>query len=572
LSSVIIPGKGIMQKKIVRHALLLLLCGILVAPRPDTSGTITFPAVPKKSLHNVKTFTGPNGVMLYTVKDLTYRKTSDPFITDIVLSFNTPSTRLTRDDTRHYRIIRSDYDFVSGRGCLGKGCAQFFKKEHIVAVETVKSAWLGTCEDLGSFTIEFRFMPYELRDGSLLFSRIGYFSGAKRGIEISIVDGTVVAGFYGIFDKPQRQKYDVVLRRGPKLSKMKWYHFSLSFDRLSGKLVKYLNGEEAEVMYMTESGEAFNGVYAPSFGYRNREGKLECLDAPPAYLGKDYSGLLDEFRISYRTFEDLEKRTELAYRNYHSVGRIGRIPFNVEGVITSPVYRFDGTGTVVQEFRWKEQLEKDTFIWMEFRISDRLFLDNDINLKWYRVANNQKKIFLMKIEDGEYLRGQYYQWRAHLVSSPDGMFAPSLSGIELDYRPDLPPNPPQFPEVTAAGDRYIVLKWKKNVDHDILGYKIYYGTTPEKYDGIICTVNGSRITNDTAAGSAIQVKITNEIIEENRDLDRRGKLTYPFLQNTVLYYFSVSAYDSYKPDTPYNHESELSKRVSARPYMGSEIK
>jgi hypothetical protein len=559
-----------MQKKLLRYALLVLICGILIAPRPDTSGTITFTAVPKKALHNVKTSAGPNGDILYTVKDLTYRKSSDPCITDIVLSFNTPSSRLVRDDTRHYRIIRSDYNFVPDKGSLGKGCAQFFKKQHIVAVETVKNAWLGTCEDLGSFTIEFRFMPYELRDGSLLFSRIGYFSGSKRGIEISIVNGAIVAGLYGIFDKPLRQKYDVVLRRGPKLSTAKWHHFSLSFDRLSGKLVKYLNGEEVEVLYVTESGEAYNGVYAPSFGYRNAEGKLECLDAPPAYLGKDYSGLLDEFRISYRNFEDLEKRTELAYRNYHSVGRIGRIPFNVEGVITSPVYQFDGTGTMVQEFRWKEKLEKDTFIWMEFRTADRVFLDNDINVKWYRVDNNQKKIFLIKKDDGEYLRGRYYQWRAHLVSSPDGTYAPSISGIELDYRPDLPPNPPRFLDVAATGDRYIVLKWKKNVDHDILGYKIYYGTTPGKYDGIITAVNGSKITNDT--GAAIQVKITNEVIEENRELDRRGKLTFPFLQNTVLYYFSVSAYDSYKPDTPYNHESELSDSVSARPYMGSEIK
>jgi hypothetical protein len=571
-TALILSRKGGMQKKKARLALILLLCCIVIAPRPDTSGTIRFPAVPKKSLHNVKTISGQNGETLYTVKDLTYRKTSDLFITDIVLSFNTPSARLKRDDTRHYRITRSDYDFVSGKGSLGKGSAQFFKKHHVVAVESVKNSWLGTCEDLGSFTIEFRFMPYELRDGSMLFSRIGYFSGSKRGIEVFIMNGTIVAGLYGIFDNPRIKNYDVVLSRGTKLSKMKWYHFSLSFDRVTGKLAKYLDGEEVEVQYVTESGDPYNGVYAPSFGSRNAEGKLECLDAPLSYLGKDYSGLIDEFRISHRHFEDLEKRTELAYRNYHSVGRIGRIPFNVEGVITSPVYRFDGTGTMVHEFRWKEQLEKDTFIWMEFRISDGIFYYNDTAVKWYRVSNNQKKIFLIKKDDGEFLRGQYYQWRAHLVASPDGRYAPSLSGIELDYRPDLPPNSPQFLEVAATGDRNIVLTWKKNVDHDIMGYKIYYGTVPGKYDGIISVINGSAITNARGSGTAVKVVMTNEVIEENRQLDKRGKLSYPFLQNTVLYYFAVSAYDSYRPGTPYNHESELSKPVSARPFKGSEIK
>ena len=387
-----------------RLLLLLPLCGILLSPRPEAGGTMAFSSIPKQCLHNVRTITDGSGKTAYTVRDLTYRKSSDPLITDIVLSFNTPSGKLARDDTRHYRITGSDYNFKTGSGALGKGCAQFFKKEHGVAIETVKGAWLGTCDDLGSFTIEFRFMPYELRDGSVLFSRVGYFSGTRRGIEISISNGAIVAGLYGIFDRPDRKTYDVIMRRGTPPARMKWHHFSLSFDRLSGKLVKHLDGEEDEVIYVTESGDAFNGVYAPSFGYRSPDGRLQCLDSPPAYIGKGYSGLMDEFRISYRHFEDLEKVTELAYRNYRSVGKIGRIPFNVEGVITSPVYRFTGTGTKVQEFRWKEDTDDETFIWMEFRISDRSFRSDDTGLKWYRVENNQKKIFLVKQGDGDYTR------------------------------------------------------------------------------------------------------------------------------------------------------------------------
>ncbi|OHD64595.1 MAG: hypothetical protein A2176_08915 [Spirochaetes bacterium RBG_13_51_14] len=566
------PGEGVMSKKKCMQLLLPPLCALLISPRPDASGTITFPLVPEPCLSNVKIIAGASGEKLYTLEDLTYKNASDPFITDIVLSFNAPSTELRRDDTKHYRITRSDYTFTRGNGSLGNGCAKFFKKEDGVVVETVKNAWLGTCKDLGSFTIELRFFPYELRDGSVLFSRVGYFSGSKRGIEITLQNGRVIAALFGIFDKPTMKKYDIVLRRGRPLSKMKWYHVSLSFDRISGKLAKYLDGEEEEVLLVTESGDAFNGVYAPSFGYRNAGGRLICLDSPAAILGKDFSGLLDEFRISYRHFEDLEKRTELAYRNYHAVGRIGRIPFNVEGVITSPVYRFPETGTKVMEFRWREELPRDTFIWMQFRISDRSFAENDTDIRWYRVANNQKKIYLIKNHDGDYLRGRNYQWRAHLVSSPDGKSAPRLHGIGLDYQLDLPPNPPQLLEVAAAGDRLITLKWKKNVDHDIAGYKIYYGTSPGRYDGILTSINGARISNGINTGDHIQVIISNSVIEENKSLDARVKLSFPFIQNTVLYYISVSAYDSYKPDTPYNHESELSQPVNARPYAGSEIK
>jgi hypothetical protein len=544
---------------------------LLIFGRVDSTGTIEFAPVQETCLQNARITTDKKGKKQYTLKDLSYQKTSDPFFTDIALSFNTPASFLKRDDTRHYRVIQSDYNLITGKGALGKGCAQFYKKEHGVAIETVKGAWLGTCDDLGSFTIELRLFPYELRDGSRLFTRVGYFSGTKRGIEIEIRNRTIVAGLYGIFSRPDGLPVDVVLKRGKELQDKKWYHFSLSFDRLSGALTKYLNGEEDEVRYMTESGEPFNGVYPPSFGKPKQDGKPECFDLPPVYIGKNYTGLIDEFRISYRHFDDLAQSTEIAYKRYRSVNRIGKIPLNIEGVITSPVYEFAETGTCVTEFRWHEQLLQDTFVWMQFRVADRLFTPESTEVKWYRVSNNQRNIYLNR-ENGDFTRGKYYQWRAHLVASPDGKRAPFLSGVELDYRLDLPPSPPILLEVASVRDREVSLRWKKNTESDILGYKIYYGTIPDVYDGIITTIGGNRITNSASTGNTMQVKITNDLIEENRANDKLGKLSYPVLKNTVLYYFAVSAYDSYKPDTAYNHESGLSKKIAARPYQGSEIK
>lgn len=72
-------------------------------------------------------------------------------------------------------------------------------------------------------------------------------------------------------------------------------------------------------------------------------------------------------------------------------------------------------------------------------------------------------------------------------------------------------------------------------------------------------------------GNYVKVRINDSVIDENRSADRRGLLTFPFMKNHVLYYFSVSSYDSYKPDSPFNHESEPSKSVSARPFSGTEI-
>jgi hypothetical protein len=556
------------------RALTVLVLVWMCSPagaRIQTTGTIDFGRMPKHCLHNVRIVTDKRGKSAYTIRDLSYKAASDPFITDIVLSFNTPSERLHRDDMKHYRIPYSDYALVTGGGTLGGGCAQFYKKEHWVAIQTVKGAWLGDCGDLGSFTIEFRLYAKKFQDGSMLFSRVGYMSGRKRGIEIQLKDRRVVAFLYGIFNTPDGEPLDIILDRGSTLRLLKWYHFSLSFDRLSGKLAKYLDGEEDGVRYVTKSGQPYDGVYTPSFGKPDQSGLIECLDLPQAYIGKDYFGLIDEFRISYRKFEDVAQYEAIAERNYHAVNEVGKIPFNVEGVITSPVYSFQGTGTGVTEFRWRERSAKNTFVWMQFRTSDRFFDGDSTEVKWFRVDNGQRNIYLKRDENG-YLRGKYYQWRAHLVSSPDGKAAPSISGMEMDYRLDLPPDPPIFVEAAGAGDRTVVLKWKKNTENDIMGYKIYYGIVPGRYDGIITVVNGKRIVNPSDGDNTVRVKITNEVIEENRERDAWGKLNYPVLKNTVLYYFAVSAYDSYKPDTSYNHESRLSEQVTARPYEGSEIR
>jgi len=127
-------------------------------------------------------------------------------------------------------------------------------------------------------------------------------------------------------------------------------------------------------------------------------------------------------------------------------------------------------------------------------------------------------------------------------------------------------------EVGGTGDKHIILKWKRNVEDDLGGYKIYYGTKKGAYDGIITVINGKKINNDMADGNYITVRIDNAVVEENKISDSRNVLVYPSIENTVLYYFSVTSYDSYRENTVYNHESELSNPIQARPYAGSDIR
>jgi len=299
--------------------------------------------------------------------------------------------------------------------------------------------------------------------------------------------------------------------------------------------------------------------------------KFTCQDVPIAVVGKQLYGYIDTIRISQRYIKDLEKETEIAKTQYKEITYYNRETINREGVVTSPVYQFPDYGTMVTLFKWEEILPPSTYVWMEFRISDELFTSNDDYPRWYRITNNQKNIYLHKT-DNEYLRGKYYQWRAHLIASPEGTQSPIIHAIGLHYALDTAPQPPVFVIVDSIGDTTITLKWKKNVEYDILGYKIYYGIKSKKYDGVIKTINGKRISNELSDNAGfIKLTITNYIIEENRSSDSKGFLTYPLLKNNVLYFLAVTAYDSYKPDTIFNHESKHSKEVSARPNPGSDI-
>ena len=168
-----------------------------------------------------------------------------------------------------------------------------------------------------------------------------------------------------------------------------------------------------------------------------------------------------------------------------------------------------------------------------------------------------------------FLRGKYFQWRAHLIASPDGKATPHLYDIMLDYEVDTPPAIVQGVEAFSVGDRYVKLRWLANSDHDIVGYKIYYGVQKGQYTGVLSRIGGARIENK---GRFVEVIVDNQLVEENKAADTTRFFEFPLIKNNILYYFAVSAYDSYRPDTRYNHESALSKEVYARPFAGSEIR
>jgi len=286
--------------------LVILLLPLLLALSRDVTGVIEFTSIPDRLLSNIQKSTMPDGSTAWAVKDICYRDDID-LKTDMLISFDKKASASFRDDTGRYGFYSAEYIMVQDDKALGKGCASFFKRDHGVTITTSEGVWLGSCDDLGSFMIELRFKTTDARNGTL-FSRVGYFSGNRKGIEIKIRNGIPAASFYNMFVSDTGVIKSAGLSGDKKVSPGTWYHLSVSYDRLTGKLSQNIDGREEDVCYMTATGKPSESVMAASFGTYSGDGGFKCTELPMAVIGRDYNGLVDEFRISYASLEEIERR------------------------------------------------------------------------------------------------------------------------------------------------------------------------------------------------------------------------------------------------------------------------
>jgi hypothetical protein len=303
----IIMRIDVIKRRITRMVPLFLSL-FCMFPIQEHLSTVSFAPVPAANLHNAEIRKNAAGTSYYTISDATYRNWPDPSIIDTVLSFNRSPESLVMDDVGHYRISYADYVFEKNHGELGGGCARFFRRSHRIELQTNPDLWLGQNGDLGSFTVEFRFRPDSFVDGSVLFSRTGFFSGSKRGFEIVLRNQRLIPVFHDMFEFPDGRRKTLSLMEGRRMKSGQWYHFAVSFERMTGKLTKYLDGREEETLYATEDGTDGTAVLVPVFGKRISDGNYQRIEQPVARIGGAINGMMDEFRISRVSMEELRKR------------------------------------------------------------------------------------------------------------------------------------------------------------------------------------------------------------------------------------------------------------------------
>ena len=300
---------------------------------------------------------------------------------------------------------------------------------------------------INSFTIEFYLNPYQIRMNSKVLSKISIFNNGSSseysGIRASIIDGKLIWQFDNLF--MYNGKYsNITLSAGESLKPNEWRHHSVSFDAKTGKLVKYIDGLEEEVLYLTSAGEINGSPYMLN---------INNIIYDPLYLGQGFIGGIDAF-----SFTPTFKKNFNLYK------------YLKNGEIISEVIDLKNNDIFIDSINYKANISNGTYIDIYYRTSDNYFLPEDNFIEW-------------KLLNGTNIneKGRYIQIRAEFESDTERSSSPILNNnVELVYhRGKMPQKPINL--TAMAVNNSAVLRWEGSHEN-ITGYKIYYGTESGIYN------------------------------------------------------------------------------------------
>lgn len=431
-----------------------------------------------------------------------YRTAED---TDLLIHFDADSGR---DETGRWRI-EPQGSFKRAPGDLaymGSGAASFRAPGSQLTLHPEKSGVFGTGSVSGDFSLEFWLYPANVESGEILL----LWKGARRDgsrtttqqISAIFSRNRMLFAFTNFFAPPGGGTFQLNLTGTSLLVPRTWSHHLVRFDSSTG-LVEYLmNGLPEAAAYATSTGREGGAIFLPSVG-----------TASPVTLGPNYTGLLDELRLSSRWVE----RPNLS--------RYGTEP----GFAVSPLLDLGWNNTRLNSVDAEIRTPGDSGAAFFFRAGDTPEAWRENSPEWIPFRPGEPL--------PETARGRYAQVRVELYPDPRGSEGPVLSSITLRYLPDPPPPPPG--EVLAVpGDGRITVRWSRVPEADLAGYLVYYGLAPGDYYGTEAVQGPSPVD----AGGAVSVTLTG-------------------LVNGRLYYIAVASYDSVLPRRP----GEFSREVSARP-------
>lgn len=425
-------------------------------------------------------------------------------VSDLYLSFD---TQPIADEANNYSVLSSSFLQADAKKAkYGHGaalCTPQSKTPAVVLIPSSKSFFAGN-EILDSFTIEFWIKPEVTDAGSTILRwQTSLNQDGKilyQSIIANLIQNKMEWNFGNIWQK-NGKGIDLSLKTKSNILPEKWSHHLISYDSTSGLLEYRVNGLAEAIEFLTSTRHEGGEVLYAKLG---RGKKIE--------IGKNYSGYLDEFKVSRQSNDAYAYNTKLFEKLPISGGR-----FESNIIDTGGNYS-NATRLIVDDFK-----PSQTEVLYYIRASNNQFNWTTENPKWIEVKPNC---------DLKKITGRFFQIAAVLF--PDGKCekSPFVNFIKLEYEGDSLPFPPNA--VYAKGvDSAVELNWSPSIDFDTAGYMIYYGERSGEY-----FYGNSPID----VGNVLNFKIEG-------------------LENGRLYFFAVVAYD--KDGT--NRIGNFSKEVWARP-------
>ncbi len=417
--------------------------------------------------------------------------------TEMFLNFNNKSPSSLQDLTGNYKILYSNYYINPEQIFQDTRTAGFLKPEHKIKIKVNKNNLWATSVDLGSFTIDFWIYPTFFYDCKIFYKGI-YYQGKFYGIKIKITKKRIVAQFLNMFYDSNNKVYSIIMDKSPKLKRNRWHHIAFTFERQTGKITQYIDGEEIEVKFATVTGKSDDAILTPHF--------LK-IDGSDFVIGEDFFGYLDNFRIS-----------RIARKEFKLI----KSKIKDKCCICSKVLDLNYYHSKIDKIRFEFRNITDTTSKIFIRNSNNLFHFNDKFPNWQVIYPLNKDI----IEISDIKDTRYFQWKIEIFPLSSGI-SPALTSVEIKYTSNVPPNPPRKVKIKKLNENTVELEWVSSGEENIKGYIIYWGTTPKNYE------------------NKLDVGFCNRYIME---LSKRKQ----------HYFFAITAYNG---KDPYN-ESAFSKEVS----------
>jgi hypothetical protein len=457
------------------------------------------------------------GVRAHTALAISSVPQKDSDGTDLSISFDSLSPSGFFDSQGLYSVQPSPSVGAAGaqRARIGTGTALFSGSAGIapldgsISITPLRGALLYPGTRLSDFSVEFWLYPANMENGEQILS---WTAGRKtpagdttfQSIRAQVSRNRLEWTFSDFFASPDdARRINRSLTSFSNILPRTWSHHLLRFDADTGLLEYVVDGRLEGATYTTLSGREGGDVFSPVAGVG---GVL--------LLGPRFTGMMDEFRL-HRQFAP-----QVSLNKYPPSG----------GRAESAFLDLGTNNTLIRRLEADTGIGKDNSdIQFFLRAADNPHRWKDDEESWIPIRAGQDL-------DGRF-KGRWAQIRVQFYPDGDGERSPFLDALRLVYEPDLPPPPPS--QVTAlARDGAVDLSWKPTNDLDLGGYLIYYGKSKGEYFGTDASLGPSPL-----------------------DVGNRTTLRIDGLDNGVLYYFAIAAYD--RADPP--HRGDFSREVSARP-------